>query len=67
MTDVQQTDVVMRPQLQAAGADPENAGEELIRFEEGGDEKILCQIRKLLPQIGRFLSRTQMFVQFDPE
>lgn len=56
--------VVVRPQLQAAGADPEHAGEELIRVEEVRDVKVLGQVRKLFVQISRFLSRRENFFFF---
>lgn len=45
----------MRPQLQAAGADAEDAGEKLIRCKELWDVKILGQVWELFAQISRFL------------
>lgn len=46
----------MSPQLKTAGADPEDAGEELIRLKEVRDVKVLGQVWELFPQISRFLS-----------
>ena len=45
----------MGPQLQAAGADAEHAGEKLSRVKEGRDVKVLRQVWKLFAEISRLL------------
>lgn len=49
------THIVVRPQLQATGADAEDAGEELIGCKELRDVKVLRQVWELFAQISRFL------------
>lgn len=55
LTTNSSTHIIVCPQLQAAGADPEDAGEKLIRFKELWNMEILCQVGELFAQIGRFL------------
>lgn len=55
-----ETDVVVRPQLQTTGADAKHTGEKLIRCEELWDVKVLGQDGELFAQISRFLSERRM-------
>lgn len=57
---MQNTDVVVRPQLQTTGADAKHTGEKLIRCEELRDVKVLGQDGELFAQISRFLSERRM-------
>lgn len=55
LTTNSSTHIIVCPQLQAAGADAEDAGEKLIWFKELWNMKILCQVGELFAQISRFL------------
>lgn len=51
----QSAHIVVRPQLETAGADAEDTGEKLIGREELRDVKVLGQVWELFSQISRFL------------
>lgn len=51
----QSTHIVVRPQLETAGADAEDTGEKLISREELRGVKVLGQVCELFSQISRFL------------
>lgn len=51
----QSAHIVVRPQLETAGADAEDTGEKLISREELRDVKVLGQVWELFSQISRFL------------
>lgn len=51
------THVIVGPQLQTAGADPENTGEELVQLKEPRRVKVLSQVRELSAQVSGFLQR----------